>query len=228
MEGTVLIVEDDKELLETLSRYLDNHGFTVIAAKNGAEGFKTALAKKPDLVITDVEMPLLDGFALCEKIKESQALPRTPVIIMSGKKISETDLVSGYDLGADDYVVKPFSYPVLQAKVKALLRRAGKSSHRKTKIKKAGLEIDIEGRKALLKSRILKLTSKEFDLLVVLVSKEGKVATFNGLLETVWGRDLADYNDPHTVEVHISNLRKKLGPFGKRIIAVAGHGYKFE
>ena len=228
MKETVLIADDDEELLEILSRYLDGRGFTVIAAKNGAEGFKTALAKKPDLVITDVGMPLMDGFALCKKIKESQALARTPVIIMSGKKISEMDLVSGYGLGADDYVVKPFSYPVLQAKVKALLRRVQKSSAKKTKIKKAGLEIDIAGRSAKFKGGVLKLTSKEFDLLVLLVSKEGKVLTFNGLLETVWGRDLADYNDPHTVEVHISNLRKKLDSFGKRIIAVAGHGYKFE
>ena len=228
MKETVLIADDDKELLDVLSRYLHGRGFTVIGAENGAEGFRTALAKRPDLIITDVEMPLMDGFALCRKIKESQALARTPVIIMSGKKISEMDLVSGYGLGADDYVVKPFSYPVLQAKVKALLRRAQKPPAAKTKIKKAGLEIDIEGRKALLKGGILKLTSKEFDLLVLLVSKEGRVLTFNSLLETVWGRDLADYNDPHTVEVHISNLRKKLGPFGKRIIAVAGHGYRFE
>ena len=136
MKETVLIADDDKELLEILSRYLDGRGFTVIAAENGAEGFKTALAKKPDLVITDVEMPLMDGFALCRRIKETPALARTPVIIMSGKKISEMDLVSGYGLGADDYVVKPFSYPVLQAKVKALLRRVKKSSARKIIIKK--------------------------------------------------------------------------------------------
>ncbi|HAF96001.1 MAG: hypothetical protein A2021_05500 [Elusimicrobia bacterium GWF2_52_66] len=228
MKETVLIADDDKELLEILSRYLDGRGFTVIAAENGAEGFKTALAKKPDLVITDVEMPLMDGFALCRKIKESHALTRTPVIIMSGKKISEMDMVSGYGLGADDYVVKPFSYPVLQAKIKALLRRAPKKNQDRTKIKKAGLEINIAGRAVKFKGGVLKLTSKEFDLLVLLVSKEGKVLTFNSLLETVWGRDPADYNDPHTVEVHISNLRKKLGAFGKRIIAVAGHGYKFE
>jgi len=225
---TALIVDDDKELSEILYRYLDGRGFSVITAKNGAEGFRTALSKKPDLVITDVEMPLMDGFALCKKIKDSQALSDTPVIIMSGKKISEMDLVAGYGLGADDYVIKPFSYPVLLAKAKALLRRSGKGPAKKMKIKKAGFEIDLEGRSAKLKSRALKLTSKEFDLLALLISNEGKILTFNSLLETVWGHNLADYNNPHTVEVHISNLRKKLGPHGKRIKAVAGHGYKFE
>ncbi|MCX5784821.1 MAG: response regulator transcription factor [Elusimicrobia bacterium] len=227
-QKTALIVDDDKELSEILVRYLGGRGFAVLTAKNGAEGFKTALAKRPDLVITDVEMPLMDGFALCKKIKDSQALANIPVIIMSGKKISDLDQVSGYGLGADDYVTKPFSYQVLLAKAKALLRRVRKNPVKAAKIKKAGLEIDIEGRSAKLKGRALKLTSKEFDILVSLVSKECKVLTFNVLLETVWGHDLADYNDPHTVEVHISNLRKKLGLFGKRIKAVAGHGYKFE
>ena len=227
-KSTVLIVDDDKELSEILFRYLDGRGFAVLTAKNGAEGFRTALAKKPDLIITDVEMPLMDGLALCKKIKDSQAMSDTPVIIMSGKKISEMDLLSGYGSGANDYVVKPFSYPVLLAKAKALLLRGRKNPAKGKKIKKVGLDIDIEGRSVRLKDRVLKLTSKEFDLLVVLVSKESKVLTFNSLLETVWGHNLADYNDPHTVEVHVSNLRKKLGPFGKRIKSVAGHGYKFE
>ena len=227
-QKTVLVVDDDAELSEILARYLDGRGFTAFTARNGTEGFKTALAKKPDLVITDVEMPFMDGFALCKKIKNSTALNDTPVIIMSGKKISEMDLVSGYGFGADDYVIKPFSYPVLLAKTNALLRRSHKTDRKKSRITRAGLEIYAEGRAVKIKGRTVKLTSKEFDILFLLVSKEGKVHTFNGLLETVWGYDLADYNNPHTVEVHISNLRRKLGPLGKRIKAVAGHGYKFE
>lgn len=224
----MLIVDDDRELLDVLSRYLSGRGFAALTAENGEAGFKTASEKRPDLVMTDVEMPGLDGFSLCKRIKNSPRLAGTPVIIMSGKKIAEMDLVSGYGLGADDYLIKPFSYQVLLAKIKLLLRRFKNETAAGTKIKRAGLELNIDGRAAKLHGRALRLTPKEFDLLALLISKEGRVLTFNSLLETIWGYNTADYNDPHTIEVHISNLRKKLGRFAKHINAVPGHGYKFE
>ena len=227
MKERVLIVDDDPELLAILKRYLENHGVEVITAANGAEALAAAPAGRPDVIITDVEMPRMDGFTLCRRIKDNKALAAIPLIIMSGKKVAEADQVSGYGCGADDYVVKPFSYPVLLAKVKAMIRRAGRGG-REALLKKGDLEMNLEARTIKLKGRQVKLTSKEFDLLRTLVSNPGRLLSLNSLLEAVWGYNTADYNDPHTVEVHVSNLRRKIGAFGKRIQAVAGHGYKFE
>ncbi|OGR76790.1 MAG: hypothetical protein A2X32_01530 [Elusimicrobia bacterium GWC2_64_44] len=228
MKERALIVDDDAELLGILKKYLENHGLETITASNGAEALAAAPSGKPDIIITDVEMPRLDGLALCRRIKDNKVLADIPVIIMTGKKISEADQVAGYGCGADDYVVKPFSYPVLLAKVKAMLRRAARGKKKTAVLRIGDLELNLEGRTLQLKGKPVKLTSKEFDLLHTLVSKPGKVLSLNSLLEAVWGYNTADYNDPHTVEVHVSNLRRKIGSFGKRIQAVPGHGYKFD
>ena len=228
MKERALIVDDDTELLGILQKYLENHGLETITAANGAEALAAAPSGKPDIIITDIEMPRMDGFTLCRRIKENKVLADIPVIIMTGKKVSEADHVAGYGFGADDYVVKPFSYPVLLAKVRAMLRRAARGRKKSGLVKSGELEFDLEGRTLKIKGRLVKLTSKEFDLFHTLVSRPGKVLSLNSLLEAVWGYNTADYNDPHTVEVHVSNLRRKIGPAGKRIKAVPGHGYKFE
>ncbi|HBA60580.1 MAG TPA: DNA-binding response regulator [Elusimicrobia bacterium] len=228
MKERALIVDDDSELLSILKKYLENHGFETITAANGAQALSAIPSGKPDVIITDVDMPRMDGFTLCRKIKEGKATAAIPLIIMSGKKISEADMVSGYTFGADDYVTKPFSYPLLLAKIKAVIRRSSGGSKKEARLKKGDLEMDLEGRTVKIKGKPVKLTSKEFDLLSALVSNPGRVLSLTGLLEAVWGYNTADYNNPHTVEVHISNLRKKTGSFAKRIVAVPGHGYKFE
>ena len=228
MKERALIVDDDDELLSILKKYLENHGFEALPAADGVQALAAVPTGKPDVIITDVDMPRMDGFTLCRRIKEGRATAGIPLIIMSGKKISEADMVSGYTFGADDYVTKPFSYPLLLAKVKAVIRRSARGSKKEARLKKGDLEMDLEGRAVKIKGKPVKLTSKEFDLLTALVSNPGRLLSLTGLLETVWGYNTADYNNPHTVEVHISNLRKKTGSFAKRIIAVAGHGYKFE
>jgi len=230
MRKKALIVDDDRGMTDILGKYLANHGFSVLSAYNGAEGLAVIDDAKPDIIITDVEMPGMDGFTFCKKLRENKAAAAIPVIIMSGKKITEADMVSGYAGGADDYVIKPFSYPVLLAKIKVALRRdksapAGKAG----KIKGAGFEIDLEGRALKVYGKPVRATSKEFDLFSLLAAKPGRVLSINHLLENIWGYDPANYNEPHTVEVHISNLRKKLGArLSARIKAVPGHGYKFE
>ncbi|PJA16062.1 MAG: DNA-binding response regulator [Elusimicrobia bacterium CG_4_10_14_0_2_um_filter_56_8] len=228
MKQRALIADDDADLLAILKRYLENHGLETALAADGVKALALASSTKPDIIITDVDMPLMDGFTLCRRIKESKTLRGIPLIIMSGKKVSEADMVSGYNFGADDYVIKPFSYPLLIAKIKAVIRRREKKPQKPPVLKKGGLELNLEGRTAKLKGKVLKLTSKELDLLAALVSNPGRVLSLTGLLESVWGYNTADYNNPHTVEVHISNLRKKTGTFSKRIIAVPGHGYKLE
>jgi DNA-binding response OmpR family regulator len=228
MKERVLIVDDDAELLAILKKYLENHGLEAIAAADGNAAISAAASGKPDVIITDVEMPRMDGFALVRRLKDNKVLADIPVMIITGKKISEADHVAGYGYGADDYMVKPFSYPVLLAKVKALIRRAACGRKKEAVKKKGDLELNLEARTIKLKGKPLKLTSKEFDLLHTLTSNPGRVLSLTNLLEAVWGYNTADYNDPHTVEVHVSNLRRKIGAFGKRIKAVPGHGYKFE
>jgi DNA-binding response OmpR family regulator len=228
MKERALLVDDDAELLGILKKYLENHGLETISAADGNAAIAAAAAGKPDIIITDVEMPRMDGFTLVRRLKDNKVLADIPVIIMTGKKISEADHVAGYGYGADDYVVKPFSYPVLLAKIKSMLRRAARGKKKEAVKKKGDLELNLEARTIKLKGKPLKLTSKEFDLLNTLTSNPGRVLSLTSLLEAVWGYNTADYNDPHTVEVHVSNLRRKIGAFGKRIKAVPGHGYKFE
>lgn len=230
MKKTVLVVDDDSELLKLLTRYLSKHDLAVLNAYNGAEALAVIEQTRPDAIITDVEMPGMDGLTFCRRLRETGAAAGIPVIIMSGKKITEADQLSGYTGGADDYVLKPLSYPLLLAKVRALLRRSKEAPFMKAPtLKQPGFELNLEGRELLVSGRPVALTAKEFDLFSLLVSKPGRVLSINNLIETVWGFDPTNYNDPHTVEVHISNLRRKLGrKLSARIKAVPGHGYKFE
>ena len=230
MVKKALIVDDDTLMLDVMGKYLGGHGFSVLTARNGGEGLAALEDFHPDIIITDAEMPGMDGFVFCKKLKASRALARIPVIIMSGKKTAEGDLVSGYQTGADDYIIKPFSYPILLAKITAVIRRGGSlAAPKPALIKKRGFELDPGGRTLKVAGKPVKLTSKEMDLFSLLVSRPGQIFSLNRLLETVWGYDPAKYNDPHTVEVHISNLRKKVGKkLSAAIKAVAGHGYKFE
>ncbi|MBI5744858.1 MAG: response regulator transcription factor [Elusimicrobia bacterium] len=225
----ILLVDDDKLVLNSTKRYLEGQGFNVAAADNGAEAVALASDFTPDLVVTDVEMKGLDGFALCKALKETEGFSGIPVIIVSGRKVSEDDILAGYNKGADDYVIKPFSFPVLLAKMKAVMKRYEGVAAKTEKIKKLGMLIDPAGRTVSIKGSIINLTRKEFDLLMALITEEGRLLAVPYLLETVWGYDPASYNDPHTVGVHVSSLRKKLGAdIGAHITSVTGHGYKFD
>ena len=229
MTKKILLVEDDRKMLEVMRRYLESCGFSVIFTDNGSEALLWARDSKPDIVITDVELPGLDGLALCKAIKSSPETASTPVIIISGRKTGDSDLVSGYDKGADDYLTKPFAFPVLAAKVNAVLRRYSAAGPADGKIKEQGLELDPAARTAKAGGEPVRLTRKEFDLLTLLLEKKGRVLGVPYLLETVWGYDMATYDNPHTVETHVSSLRKKLGrKFAGRLVSVTGHGYKFE
>jgi len=230
MPKKILLVEDDRQMLDVMRRYLENHGFSVIFTDNGSEALMLARDSRPDMVVTDVDVPGLDGFGLCKAIKCSAETASVPVIIISGEKTGDTDLVSGYDKGADDYLTKPFAFSVLAAKINAVLRRyAAKDGPRAGKIKEQGLELDPSARTVKVAGKPAPLTRKEFDLLTLLLEKKGRVLGVPYLLETVWGYDMATYDNPHTVETHISSLRKKLGKkFAPRLVSVTGHGYKFE
>lgn len=225
----ILMVDDDHLVLNATRRYLQGHGFNVAYADNGAEAVVMARDSRPDLVITDAEMKGLDGFALCKALRETDGFLKVPVIIISDRKISEEDILAGYNRGADDYILKPFSFPVLLAKVKVVMKRYEAFQGEAEKITKLGMTIDPSARRVTMGEKTINLTRKEFDLLTALITGEGRLLSIAHLLETVWGYDPASYNDPHTVGVHVSSLRKKLGAgVGAHIISVTGHGYKFE
>jgi len=230
MPKKILLVDDDRKLLEAMRYYLENHDFSVVFTDNGSEALLLARDSKPDLVVTDVEMPGLDGFALCKAIKASGGAAAVPVIIISGGKTEDTDIVAGYDRGADDYLTKPFSFSVLVVKINAVLRRySANSGPAAKKTKEQGLVLDPAARTVKISGKPAALTRKEFDLLTLLIEKKGRVLSVSYMLETVWGYDIMNYNNPHTVESHISSLRKKLGAkVAARILNVTGYGYKFE
>lgn len=230
MPSKILLVDDDRKMLEVMRRYLENHDFSVIFTDNGSEALMMARDSRPDLIVADVELPGLDGLALCKALKNSPDTAHMPVIIISGGRTEAEDIVEGYGKGADDYLTKPFAFPVLTAKINAVLRRySAYSGGAAAKIKSEGLEIDPGARTVKIDGKPAVLTRKEFDLLTLLLEKKGRVLGIPYLLETVWGYDMATYDNPHTVETHISSLRKKLGTkLAKRIESVTGHGYKFE
>ncbi len=232
MQCKILLIDDDKELLSITRRYLENHGLEVDYSSNPLKAVKALTESKkdkPSLIITDAEMPELDGFTVCKIIKNTPSLAKIPVIMISGKKISDEDMLSGYAKGADDYLVKPLSFPILLAKIKILIAQNESCDKNKKTIKKWAMLIDRNERILKIKNKKIRLTRKEFDLLIILLSKQGKIVSVPYLLEAIWSYDLALYNDPHTVEVHVSSLRKKLGPsIAKHITKITGHGYKMD
>lgn len=229
MPTKILIVDDERSIRNVIKRYLQANEFSVVLTDNGSEGLILARESRPDIVLVDAEMPGLDGFAVCRVLKQEAATRQIPIIIMSGRRITDSDVLSGFQGGADDYVMKPLALPVLLARIQAVLRRYSTSPQLETMLRKCGIELDPAGRTVTVNGKAVSLTRKEFDLLASLVGKPGRVLSVIFLLETVWGYDPSDYNDPGTVEVHISHLRKKLGPrIAKRIVNVLGHGYKFE
>lgn len=229
MSPVVLVVDDDPTILTMIKRYLESRSYQVVTADNGATALSVLRDRRPDLVLSDAKMPVLDGHKLCRLIREETTAHSIPLILMSGAWIDESNILAGFEGGADDYLMKPLSLPVLKARMEAVLRRYEGVAKAGAKLRKSGLELDPEGRSVSVHGKKVQLTRKEFDLLVQLVSKEGRVLSVSFLLEAVWGYDPSDYNDPGTVETHISHLRKKLGrEIGSRIVNLTGHGYKFE
>lgn len=225
MPKKILVIDDSRDLLESVSKALLADGFTVVSAANGSDGRLLAQESAPDLVLSDADLPGLDGHTLCRVLKKSPQTRAIPVIIMSGTMMEEKDIVAGLEGGADDYILKPFPMKVLLARIHAVLRRFEPASEVARELKVRGIELDPASREVRVRGKSVALTRKEFDLLALFIEKAGRVLTPGFLLETVWGYDLADYNDPHTVETHISRLRKKIG--AERIENMPGCGYKF-
>ena len=227
---TILVVEDEKNVRDLLQMYLTKEGFQVSLAAEGAEGLRLFSLERPDLVILDLMLPKLDGWEVCRQIRRVAA---TPILMLTARG-EEVDRVVGLELGADDYVVKPFAPRELVARVKAILRRAAAPSPEKQEVVEAGgLRIDVPKHEVSVGGEPVHLTPTEFRLLHYLATNAGRVCTRTELLERVWGYD--SESDARTVDVHIKRLRRKaLGRAaggegaGFAIATVWGLGYKFE
>ena len=228
-EENILIVEDDTSLITTLKYNLQKDGYNVTMAIDGAEAVETARNVKPDLIILDVMLPKMNGFEVCRILRKEMIVP----ILMLTAKAEETDKIVGLEIGADDYMIKPFSMRELLARVRAMLRRAKMVEPRPTDetnlLKINDLEIDPARHRASLRETSLDLTPKEFELLAFLARNKGFVFNREQLLEKVWGYDYP--GDTRTVDVHIRWLRQKIETNPQKphyLITVRGIGYKLE
>ncbi len=222
----ILLVEDEKNIIELVKYNLEQEGFRVLTAQRGDTGLEMAQREKPALLILDLMLPEIDGIEICKILKQNYKTAGLPIIMLTAKG-EEADKVVGLELGADDYVTKPFSPRELVARVKSVLRRGHEKP--KDRVLKAGtIEMDTARHGVLLKGKALELTSKEYDLLKTLLEADGRVLTREALLEKVWGYDESLNIETRTVDMHIGALRKKLKNEGSRILTVKNVGYRFE
>jgi DNA-binding response OmpR family regulator len=224
MNRPVLIVEDEPDIAEGLRYNLEREGLRAVVAETGERGLELALdrANPPALILLDLMLPGMSGTELCRRLRREPATRRTPIIILTARG-SESERVEGLELGADDYVTKPFSVRELVARVRAVLRRAEGAAP--ARYEDGQLEVHFDDMHVRCEGVEVKLTRKEFALLSALARRPGKVATRNQLLDEVWGQQY--YGDTSTLDVHIRRLRQKLGTCGECIETVVGVGYRF-
>ncbi|ARK31136.1 response regulator transcription factor [Halalkalibacter krulwichiae] len=222
-KNSILIVDDEKDLIELVTSYLKKEDYEVHTATGGIEALEVIRDYNIDLIVLDVMMHGLDGFALLKRIREFSSIP----IIMLTARSGEDDKIHGLRTGADDYIVKPFSPRELLARIEAALRRYNVQSSALDMIQIKELEIDTKGRTVLVKGKIINMTKKEFELLLFLINHRGQVFTREHLHERIWGMD-SQKGTLRTVDTHIKTVRLKLQPYDKLIKTIWGVGYKFE
>lgn len=221
----ILIIEDDRDIVETLEYNLKKEGYKISKSYDGLSGVKAAENKLPSLVLLDLMLPGLDGLEVCKRMKRNPKTSQIPIVMLTAKG-AETDKIVGLEVGADDYITKPFSFKELIARVKAVLRRYEKPPHAPALILKFNdLEIDAERHEVKAAGKLIDLTAKEFQLLHYLAENKGRVFSRDRLLDSVWGIDVAI--ETRTVDVHMRRLREKLGKAGKHLLTLRGVGYKF-
>lgn len=225
MKEIILIVEDEKDIVKMLDYNLKKEGYKVIFADDGEDALDAAKAKQPDLILLDLMLPGLDGLEVCKELKNERKTKSIPVIMLTAKA-QESDKIVGLELGADDYVTKPFSPRELMARIKAVLRRGKEKLPEVMKIGDLGL--DFSKIEVTVKDKPVELTAKEFELLKTLIQAKGRVLSRDYLLDNVWGFNHAIEIQTRTVDVHVRTLRKKLKSAAKYIITVKNYGYRFE
>ena len=224
---TILIVEDDRSINMGLAKNLKYEGYQVLSAEDGERGLRLAVDRQPDAIVLDVMLPGASGFEVCRSLRRARI--HTPILILTARD-QELDKVMGLDLGADDYMTKPFSLAELIARVKALLRRSSDFEEEgETEYKFADVRVDVRGRSIVRKKKDVPVSPREFDLLVYLLRNTGRALNREEILNKVWGHDY--YGTARTIDNFVTKLRQKLekdpeNP--KHILTVRGHGYKFQ
>ena len=226
LQARILVVEDEQDISDLVATPLESEGYAVVQAANGMEAMERLAKDKPDLVVLDLMMPVISGLEVLQHIRQKG---NTPVILLTALE-SEDNRVRGLQLGADDYMVKPFSVRELSARIGALLRRAGMSASTNPAIEYPGLRIDLTGREVWVRDELVETTAKEFDLLAFLAAAPGKVFTRHQLLREVW-QSSSEWQQEGTVTEHIRRLRLKVEDDAEKpkwLQTVRGVGYRFE
>ena len=218
----LLVVDDEARIRELIEKYATFEQYEVTEAENGMQAVELCRQQDFDLIIMDVMMPDLDGFSACREIRKSSAVP----ILMLSARGEEYDKLHGFELGIDDYVVKPFSPKELMMRVGAILKRSGAKSESREVVDIGDLRVDFTARRVTLAGKPLDLSPKEYDLLFYLVRNRGIALTREKLLSEIWGYDF--FGDDRTLDTHIKLLRRQLGPYADRITTLRGVGYRFE
>jgi two-component system alkaline phosphatase synthesis response regulator PhoP len=223
----ILVIDDELHIVELLKYNLETNGYKVIYALNGKDGLNLAIDKKPDLILLDIMLPEMDGFDVCKEIKKRQQIDDIPIIMLTAKS-EEFDKILGLELGADDYITKPFSVRELLARIKVVLRRNIKDEPSDI-LSISNLVLDMDKHEVTKDGKKIDLTLKEFELLKLLVLNKGKVLTRDFLLDKVWGYEY--YGETRTVDVHVRHLRQKIEDDDRNpryVETVRGIGYKFK
>ena len=227
MPSKVLIVEDDPDIVDILSYNLKQADLKVTSVPDGSSALAEVKRRLPDLILLDLMLPKVDGLEVCRLLKGDPETKNVPIIMITAKG-EEVDRIVGLELGADDYIIKPFSPREVVLRVRSVLKRSVANSQKEitAKIEANGVIIDIDRRQVNYKGKPIDLTATEFDLLLILAKTPGRVFTRNLLMDLVWGQDY--YGVDRTVDTHMSRLRRKLGGGGKNLQTVHGIGYRFK
>ena len=218
----LLVVDDEARIRELIKKYAVFEHYGVTEAENGMQAVELCRKRSFDLISMDVMMPDLDGFSACREIRKQSNVP----ILMLSARGEEYDKLHGFELGIDDYVVKPFSPKELMMRVAAILKRSGTQAEAREAVEIGELKVDFTARRVTLGDRVLELSPKEYDLLFYLVRNRGIALTREKLLSEIWGYDF--FGDDRTLDTHIKLLRRQLGPYADRITTLRGVGYRFE
>jgi two-component system response regulator ResD len=218
----ILVVDDEQKIREMIRKYAEYEGFQVDEAADGLEAVQKADKNSYDVIVMDIMMPNLDGFSACKEIKKKKDVP---VILLSALG-EEYDKIHGFDIGVDDYVVKPFSSKELMMRIQAILKRVKKSETPSENFQLGEMVIDYSARIVTIKGERVQLSPKEYELLAYLVKNAGIALTREQLLQSVWGYDF--FGDDRTLDTHIKLLRRNLGDYSKYIVTLRGVGYRFE
>ena len=223
----IFIIEDDKDISRLVQYNLDKAGYACTAAYTGEQALDILKSRMFSLIILDVMLPGMDGLEVCRSLRQAERTRNIPIIMLTAKG-EEVDRVVGLEMGADDYVVKPFSPRELLLRVKAILRRGDERGSAVEIFRTGSLEVDFSKIQASVKDKPVELAAKEFELLTTLIKAKGRVLSREHLLNAIWGYDQAVEIQTRTVDVHIRTLRKKLKGEAVRIVTVKGYGYRFD